>query len=198
MDKLLGREFPKKLGKGLRAWLDARTKDEGLVRAARRRLVECGFSEERVRLFPADQVILLDEKRELEVRFDDVMKTHRTCPSGRPRRWPARPSRPTSRRCSPMPSCRRWPTAPGARRGWTSGSPCLRHVEALRLYAAEHDGTLPAKLSDITVPLPDDPFTGKPFRYEVAGNTAHLRGTPPPGMEKDPTYNVHYDVILGK
>ena len=25
--------------------------------------------------FPADQVILLDEKRELEIRFDDAMKT---------------------------------------------------------------------------------------------------------------------------
>ena len=74
----------------------------------------------------------------------------------------------------------------------------LRHVEALRLYAAEHNGTLPAKLSEISVPLPDDPFTGKPFRYEVAGNTAHLRGTPPPGMEKDPAYNVHYEVTLQK
>ena len=51
----------------------------------------------------------------------------------------------------------------------------LRHVEALRLYAAEHDGTLPAKLSDIAVPLPVDPFTGKPFRYEVEGAT----GSPP-------------------
>ena len=75
MDKLLRIEFPDKLGEGLRAWLDARTKDEGLVRAARRRLVEVGLPEEQVRLFPADQVILLDEKRELEVRFDDVMKT---------------------------------------------------------------------------------------------------------------------------
>ena len=74
----------------------------------------------------------------------------------------------------------------------------LRHVEALRLYAAEHDGTLPAKLSEISVPLPDDPFTGKPFRYEVTGNTAHLRGTPPSGMEKDPSYHVHYEVTLRK
>ncbi len=45
----------------------------------------------------------------------------------------------------------------------------LRHVEALRLYAAEHNGTLPAKLADITVPLPVDPITGKPFRYEAYG-----------------------------
>ena len=74
----------------------------------------------------------------------------------------------------------------------------LRHVEALRLHAAEHDGALPANLSEISVPLPVDPFTGKPFRYEAAGNTAHLRGTPPSGMEKDPSYHVHYEVTLRK
>src|SRR5262249_62324021 len=61
----------------------------------------------------------------------------------------------------------------------------LRHVEALRLYAAAHGGKLPAKLSDCPVPLPDDPFTGKPFRYEADGPTAHLRGG-----------EVHYEVTL--
>ena len=60
----------------------------------------------------------------------------------------------------------------------------LRHIEALRLYAALHDDTLPAKLADVAVPLPVDPFTGKPFRYELVGNTAHLRGTPPVGNGK--------------
>jgi hypothetical protein len=72
----------------------------------------------------------------------------------------------------------------------------LRHVEALRLYAAEHDGTLPAKLFEVPVPLPVDPFTGKPFRYEVTGNTAHLRGAPPAGKETDTTFNIHYEVTV--
>ena len=66
-------DIPKK--PGLRAWLKARTKDEAVVKAARQRLVEHGFSEERLQRFPADQVILMDEKRELEDRFDDVVKT---------------------------------------------------------------------------------------------------------------------------
>jgi hypothetical protein len=40
----------------------------------------------------------------------------------------------------------------------------LRCGEALRLYAAEHEGKPPAKWSDITsVPLPIDPSTGKGF-----------------------------------
>ena len=41
----------------------------------------------------------------------------------------------------------------------------LRYVEALRLYAAAHDGKLPAKPADISLPLPLDPVTGKPFDY---------------------------------
>jgi hypothetical protein len=48
------------------------------------------------------------------------------------------------------------------------------------------------------VPLPDDPFTGGPFRYEVDGATAHLRGSPPRGEEKNPEFNVHYEVTLRK
>jgi hypothetical protein len=46
------------------------------------------------------------------------------------------------------------------------------------------------------VPLPDDPLTGKPFRYEVIGNTAQLRGQPPAGEEKNAEFNVHYEVTL--
>ena len=48
------------------------------------------------------------------------------------------------------------------------------------------------------MPLPDDPFTGKPFRYELAGDTAHLRGQPPAGEEKNPDFNLHYEVTLRK
>jgi hypothetical protein len=66
------------------------------------------------------------------------------------------------------------------------------------MYAAEHDGKLPAKLSDLPVPVPDDPFTGKPFRYEVDGATAHLRGSPPREQEKNPAYNLHYEITIQK
>jgi hypothetical protein len=74
----------------------------------------------------------------------------------------------------------------------------LRHVEALRLYAAAHDGKLPEKLADVEVPLPVDPFTGKPFRYELQDGTAHLRGTPPKGEEKIAAYNLHYEITIRK
>src|SRR5207248_8161279 len=53
----------------------------------------------------------------------------------------------------------------------------LRHVEALRMYAADNDGKLPAKLDEVKVPLPVDPVTGKPFLYEVSGGTALIKGS---------------------
>ena len=181
----------------MRAWIEPRAKDEKMIEAARRRLVESGLPEERVLRFPAEQVLLLDEKREYDVRFDDVMKTV-TLPAWQAEAF-AGQTKPDRRPAvfvdALIPS-----VYSVHRRRWLLDQriALLRHVEALRLHAAEHDGTLPAKLSEITVPLPDDPFTGKPFRYEVTGQTAHLRGTPPPGKEKDPSYNVHYEVSVRK
>jgi len=188
---------PIKQCEGMRAWIDSRTKDEGVVSAARHRLVEAGLPEERVQRFPADQVILLDEKRELELRSDDVMKTI-NLPV-----WQAeavgneyKPTKePALFADAFVPAVY---TVLRVRGRLDQRIGLLRHVEAVRLYAAEHKGTLPAKLSEISVPLPNDPFTGKPFRYELNGANAHLRGTPPPGMEKDPGYNVHYEVTIQK
>ncbi len=72
----------------------------------------------------------------------------------------------------------------------------LRTIEAIRLYAAEHKGALPVKLTEISVPLPDDTFTGKPFRYELVGTTAHLRGTPPKSAEHNPFLRMHYEITV--
>jgi hypothetical protein len=65
----------------------------------------------------------------------------------------------------------------------------LRCAEAIRLYAATHDGKLPQALADIKeVPLPVDPFTGKGLDawYAVAaepgGDRAVLEVPPPPGI----------------
>jgi len=197
VDKMLviGEGTPTK--PGVRAWLDARTKDDAAVSAARHRLVEHGLSAERLLRFPADQVILLDEKRELEERFDDVVKTV-DYPFWQVEALNAQIE---LKKPPPLFADVLVPIMQGARRAQGRVDQLiglLRHVEALRLYAAEHIGTLPAKLSDVPVPLPVDPFTGKPFRYEVTGNTAHLRGTPPPGMEKVPGFNIHYEVTLQK
>jgi len=51
----------------------------------------------------------------------------------------------------------------------------LRIFEALRLYAASHNGQWPDQLSDITeVPIPLNPHDNKPFIYERHGDKALL------------------------
>jgi hypothetical protein len=52
----------------------------------------------------------------------------------------------------------------------------LRVVEALRHYAATHDGKLPDNLSRLSeTPIANDPFTGKPFGYERADDGVGFR-----------------------
>jgi hypothetical protein len=56
----------------------------------------------------------------------------------------------------------------------------MRTIEAIRDYAARHDGRLPDALEEITdLPLPVDPITGKPFAYAVNGQTAVLDAPAP-------------------
>jgi hypothetical protein len=53
----------------------------------------------------------------------------------------------------------------------------LRVFEALRLYAAGHNGKLPEALANVTeAPIPNDPATGKAFDYKLTGDRATLRG----------------------
>jgi hypothetical protein len=196
MDSLLGGGKPPKQGTGpVRTWVDERTKDERVVRAARARLVEHGLWEARLRGFPADQVILLEEIREFEVRFDDAIKTVRLPV------WQLQASGALAKP-APKPTLFADLLVPGVTQvRWAQTRldqriALLRHVEALRLYATEHGGKLPARLSEIPVPLPDDAVTGKPFRYQVIGTTAHLRGSPPPGTEKETAFNVHYELTI--
>jgi hypothetical protein len=198
IDKIrdLGRGKPEDKDRSTRAFLDARVKDEKIVNAARTRLLEFGLLEEQVLRFPADQVILLDERREYEVRRDEVMKLM-NLPAWQCEAYLG------GQKPSKEPALFEFfiPAVSKVRRAQArleQRIALLRHVEALRLHAAQHDGQLPTKLSEISVPLPLDPFTGQPFRYTLEGNTAHLRGSPPPGAEKEPAYNVHYEVTIQK
>jgi hypothetical protein len=73
----------------------------------------------------------------------------------------------------------------------------LRCVEAVRLYAAAHDGTLPAALEDIReAPIPIDPMTGKAFGYTKDGNRAVLEATAPPGAEASEQNAVRIEITL--
>jgi hypothetical protein len=196
MDRLLGDGKPVKTEQSrVRAWMNARAKKDDVVRAARRRLVDYGLPEERLLRFPPEQVILLDEKREYEVRRDDGMKLwNLPLWVSEARTGPAKPKHEPSlfdeALLSGLDSVHRAQARLDQRIG------LLRQVEAIRMHAAAHQGALPKKLEEISVPLSDDPVTGKPFRYELVGSTGHLRGTPPSGLEKDPFFNIHYEVTI--
>ncbi len=71
----------------------------------------------------------------------------------------------------------------------------FRAAEALRLYAAAHDGKPPAKWADITdVPLPIDPATGKGFDelYEVKDGVGVL--LLPPFPQNIPTLGRRFEL----
>ncbi len=74
----------------------------------------------------------------------------------------------------------------------------LRIVEALRFYAAAHQGQLPASLDDIRdVPIPVDPLTGKAFDYRREGERARLSGPAPP-PEAAQAHKIRYEITLRK
>jgi hypothetical protein len=76
------------------------------------------------------------------------------------------------------------------------GIAVLRTVEALRIYAAAHEGRLPEKLADITeVPVPIDPVTGQAFTYHKTGETAVLESPPPPGRTPR-DFGLRYEITI--
>ena len=63
----------------------------------------------------------------------------------------------------------------------------LRCAEALRLYAAAHDGKAPEKFADVgDLPLPVDPYTGKGFEgfYQFKDGKGVLETPPPAPLPK--------------
>ena len=72
----------------------------------------------------------------------------------------------------------------------------LRIFEAMRLYAAAHEGHMPDRLSDITnVPVPIDPISGTAFIYNRIDNMAILEAPAPSGLTLD-AYWLRYEIHL--
>ncbi len=62
------------------------------------------------------------------------------------------------------------------------GLALLQAMEAVRMYGAKHDGKLPPSLDDLPVPVPLEPFDGKPLDYQYYGDHAVLSGHDMPGL----------------
>jgi len=176
-----------------RAVLVGQTSEKETTRAFFARLLKMSSAKDRIEKFPPLQVVLLDEKKEYEIRRDERMKLLALAP------WQIDALDGEERQRGDGLFGDFLPRVIQARRAQAhleQRLALLRHVEALRLYAAGHDGKLPDKLSDLAVPLPTDPFTGKPFVYQRKGAIAQLRGRSPRGEEQNSAYNIRYEVSI--
>jgi hypothetical protein len=178
-----------------RAAITRQTRDEETPRVLLDRVLKLSYEKDLIEKFSPLQIILLDAKRQYEIRRDETMKLLALAPWQIDALGGDKRERGEDELFADLP-----PHVLKDRRAQgrlERRIALLRHVEALRLYAAAHDGKLPETLSDIAVPLPVDPFTGKPFVYKLEGAIAHLCGSPR-GEEKNPTYNIRYEVVIRK
>src|SRR5262249_26437764 len=156
-----------------------------------------GCARDRVAKFPPMQVILLDEKRDHEFQRDERLKLLALPPwqiaslVGDELHEPGE----DGLFAELLPQIIK---LRGTQAQLEQQIALLRHVEALRLYAAEHGGKLPARLGDSPVPLPDDPVSGKPLGYTADGTTAHLESQRLPSPDGNAGSHAHYVVTLQK
>ncbi len=153
---------------------------------AKEQLVAQGMDRGRVERMAVGQVIAIYTERNLQRLTDDVEKLWYVPYWEMRKRWPAverelEAAHPFSggpnREVLPVASML-LPAINAARSAevrLARDVAALRVIEALRMYAAGHDGKLPASLSEITVvPVPANPATGQPFEYRLDGQTAVL------------------------
>lgn len=183
--------------RSLRAAVEARVKDADRVGSARARLAANGVAKELVARFPPAQAVLLCEVHDFEARRDEGVKLLGLTPwqidaLGGGREAERDPDDLFAELRPDVVRARRLQAHLDERIA------VLCHVEALRLYAAAHDGRLPTSLADVGVPLPPDLFTGQAFTYQRRGATAALRGGAPAGKEKDPTFRFFYEIVVAK
>jgi hypothetical protein len=172
---------------------------------ARRALIAAGHSAKEVDALPVLQVAILYEVHEYDRIYDDMIKW---CGLSY---WESRPAlaRVSARLKGKGPSVLGGTLARlllpaldavlSAQMRLDRRVAALRCVEAVRLYAGAHGGKLPARLRDVTeVPVPPDPMTGLPFKYELDGKTAALTVPPPRGERANPGNCVRYEITIKK
>lgn len=165
------------------------------VRTARRRLTEAGVARDILSALPPAQVIALDAKRQFEIAQDERIKLlsiplWQTAPAGIHADEDGQGLLDVL-----LPNIGRLRQAQAALEQEVA---VLRHIEALRLHAAGVAGRLPAKLTDLSVPLPNDPANGKPLVYEASGTTAHLHAALLPGVSRYQQGPVDFELIFLK
>ena len=193
-----GNEEDRKEG---RKWIDERLKDDKWLTESRRILVGLGLPEASVKKYPPEQVMFQVLLTTFATVHDDNAKWINFPYWVAEAEWHKRaksnlPDSMVEKLASSLVASFQKVHRGQAR--LEQRLALLRVVEALRLYAAAHDGKWPKALADVGVPLPVDPFTGKPFIFKLEGDTAIVQGTPPKGEEKTAAYNIRYEVTIRK
>jgi hypothetical protein len=165
--------------------------DKDAVAAARDRLVQLGHKAADVAKLSALQVVLMDDFAKYQAELDEYLK------------WTNVPywqipadlgkKRLTGVFGELLPAYMKVTQAKVRLQQYIA---LLTVAEAVRAYAAENGGKLPASLDAIKLPLPNDPVTGKSFVYEVKDDKAILHGMPPADRLKDPSFNRVYEISV--
>jgi hypothetical protein len=169
---------------------------------AKKFLREHGRTDEQIAAMPVLHAVLLYEVYKYDVAYDDLRKS-----KGLPLIEAVTRARQSSRKFAAnqknhirdlagelLPAAERVLFAPARIERKIAA---LRSVEAIRMHAAAHGGQLPEKLADVTeVPVPVDPWTGKPFEYHREDGKATLTGPTPPGELSFPIYNIRYELTI--
>jgi hypothetical protein len=172
---------------------------------AKQALIAAGRKPDEVEAMPAIQVVLIEALRDFERRRDDLFKWM-ALPYPEARAGVLRVDREFKKAWAQtdalsiaqvfLPAVTKVLDATGR---LDRRIAALRCVEAVRLYAAAHDGKLPPSLADIKeVPIPTDPMTGKSFDYKVDGDTFTLSAGPPAGDAATSYNTLAYEVTLRK
>ncbi|MFO0877856.1 MAG: hypothetical protein U0840_10920 [Gemmataceae bacterium] len=180
---------------GVDAWLDAQVANAEKVKARRARLIKLGHDARQVERYLPLHVVLADDALLYEEIQDDQLKWM-TQPF-----WLAEPHLVGTRTKNEHVLLPRlagvFQRVKQAQTRFQQRMAMLTIVEAMRDHAAT-TGALPGKLTDIKLPVPVDPVTGRAFEYRLEDGKATLRGTPPRGFEKSAVYNVRYEISLRK
>jgi hypothetical protein len=180
------------------AWIRDRAKDKDWQETARKGLAQGGYPAEAVGKYPPEQVLIYHLLRVSRIHHDEAVKWVPVLywQSEGPLSELENPLREVEDKLTRQMffSVSRVKTA-HVRLEQRMG--LLRAVEAIRLDAAKNGGKLPASLSDLSVPIPNDPATGKPFAYKIDGLTATVEGKATP-VSSGGTMKYGYEVRLRK
>jgi hypothetical protein len=200
----VGKDYPTRAA--IAVWV--RTKHA----AAKAALVAAGWPREKVEKMPHLQVALLHSLQQYDRLLDEMLKW-RNFPYVEAMKGLDQAERmlkeAKAKSMSPSGEVPAIPLAPlllpavkkvfGAHARINRRLAALRCVEAIRLYAAAHGGRLPARLEDVKeVPVPSDPYLGKPFAYRLGNGVATLEGPPPAGEAPNAGNALVYELTLKK